>query len=167
MPTLSLVRNRVDNKLADVFWPIILDRQLKYKDGVYTEEEVEDTDPESPTYGETIMVRTYSAQPHNTYWQGFKTHSIEPNHTTAYYGDSVPDNLASKPDDVEGGWSDILPEVDTSLPAVFSFDVYNGPSGQGFVTTVYVRYNDTLYSRSHNYGPEMERELYWHEVGEE
>ena len=166
MPTLGQVRDRVDDKLANVVWPLIVAKQDVYKNGVWTEEEVEDTDPESPTFGEMVTVRTYTVQPHGNYWQGLRTHAIEPAHVTAGYSDTTPTELGGSPSDQPVTWTSFIPEINVSLPAAFVIDVYHGPQGQGFVASVFARYNGTLYSRSQNSGPETWRTVGWHSVDE-
>lgn len=156
MPTLAQVRNRVDDKLVNIVWPMIVAKQEIYKNGVYTEELVED-----------VIVRTYTVQPHGVYWQGLKTHAIEPNHVTAQYNDTLPSELNNSPHDQAVTWTDFIPELNVTLPAVFISDVYHGPLGQGFVISVYARFNGTLYSRSQNSGPETWRNKDWYAVVEE
>ena len=136
MPTLAQVRNRVDNKLANVVWPLIVAKQEVYFDA------------------------------NDVYWQGLRTHSIEPAHVTADYADTVPTELDGSPNDQPVSWTTFIPEINTSLPAAFVSDVYHGPEGQGFVISVYARYNGTLYSRSQNSGPETWRTVGWHSVDE-
>ena len=136
MPTLANVRDRVDNWLVNTVWPVIVTRQ-----------------------------ETYQAT-HGTYWQGLVTHSIPPDHVTADYADTVPDMLDGQPHDQPVSWTAFIPELNTSLPAAFVIDVYDGPDGQGYVGSVFVRYNGTLYSRRQNHGPETWRTEAWHVVDE-
>lgn len=107
---------------------------------------------------------TYFAS-HDRYWQGLLTCSGTnqiPNFTAASDGDSVPDNLDSKPYYESESIADIFPGfVGLPLPAAFLCDQYVGPLGVGYVVTVFVRFNGTIYTRSHNVGPETWRESAW------
>ena len=165
MPTLGQVRDRVDDKLANVVWPLIVTRQDRYKNGVidHWEDEEGNTVPEGDPLAVTPI---YSVQPHGNYFQGLRTHSIEPAHVTATFADTVPTELDGNPSDQPVTWTSFIPEINTSLPAAFVSDVYHGPQGQGFVISVYARYNGTLYSRSQNSGPETWRTVGWHSVDE-
>lgn len=167
MPTLAQVRDRVDAKLTNVVWPLIVAKQTIYKDGVYTDDLEEDTDPESPTFGEMVLVRNYTVQPHGNYWQGLRTHAIEPEHVTAGFADTLPTEMGGSPSDQPVTWTAFIPEINTTLPAAFVIDVYDGPQGHGYVASVYARYNGDLYSRSQNSGPETWRTVGWHIVDED
>lgn len=131
MPTLGQMRNHADDWLQ-ARWSTVQTRQENYKAA------------------------------HGVYWQGLRSHTVEVNHTTADYDDQIADNLAGHPTDQSDNWLDILPEVDgIAFPAVFVMDVYKGPLGDGYVATVYAKYNGTIYSRSQNVGPESWRTLDW------
>lgn len=131
MATLSQVRTRVDAWLADK-WPVLVARQ-----------------------------ETYFAN-HGHYWQGVRTHTFDLNHTSQTDGDSSPDNLNSRPTDVEESWTTLFPAWEgVSIPAVLKVDVYDGPLGKGWVATVWVAYNGTVYRRSRNVGPWTERTEAW------
>ena len=158
MPSLNQVKGRVNTYLEDTVWPVIVTRQEIYKDGVIDHYEDD---------GEGGQYPVYSSQPHGTYWQGLKTHAIEPDHVTDDYADTLPDLLDGQPSDQPVSWTDWIPEINTAMPCAFVIDVYDGPSGQGFVAAVYARYNGTLYSRSQNSGPEGYRTVNWHQVDEE
>lgn len=104
---------------------------------------------------------------HGHYWQGIRSTILEPNHTTADFADTIPDNMSSKPTDQVETWMDFLPEMNnTSIPAVFIMDVYQSPQGSGYVAHVLARYNGTLYHRAQNVGPESFRTQAWHIVTE-
>lgn len=136
MATLNQVRNRVDAWLADK-WPTVVARQQNY----------------FANRGE--------------YWQGTKTHTIVPAHTNSLDGDSLADRLASGPSDAYSTWANVFPEwAGTLIPAALQIDVYGGPQGKGWVATIFVRFNGTLYSRSQNVGPESHRTEAWHVVNE-
>ena len=107
---------------------------------------------------------TYLAN-NGRYWQGLLsctgTNAI-PNFTAASDGDAVQDNMNSKPFYEAESIADIFPTlVGVALPAAFQCDQYVGPFGVGYVVTVWVRFNGTIYTRSHNVGPEDWRESAW------
>ena len=136
MATLLQVRTRVDAWLADK-WPTVVARQQNYFAN------------------------------RGTYWQGLITHSVVPSHTNGADGDSVADRLSITPDDAFQDWIVAFPEWNgIALPAAVKIDVYGGPQGQGWVATIYIRYNGVLYSRSQNVGPDSHRTEAWHIVDE-
>lgn len=136
MPTLLQVRDRVNNWLEQR-WPIVVARQ-----------------------------ETYFSN-NGTYWQGLLTHNAPPEHTTDADGDTAPDNLDGKPTDVSLAWRQFFSELDgVPMPAQLRMDVYSGPLGPGFVATVTIGYNSTLYRRIQQFGPESWRNVSWHEVEE-
>lgn len=101
------------------------------------------------------------------YWQGLKTHTIDPAHTNGSDGDSVPDRLNAQPTDAFSNWSNVFPEWDgVPIPCALKVDVYDGPQGKGWVATIFIRFNGVLYSRSQNVGPESYRTEPWHIVPE-
>ena len=63
---------------------------------------------------------------HGRYWQGIITTDV----------DKLPDNLVSG-----------------NLPMAIQIDVYQAPSGYGYIATVYVQYRGTIYFRSASEGP--------------
>ena len=102
---------------------------------------------------------------HGHYWQGLKTATVEPKHTTAAFADAKQDRLAVKPTDHIEAWLDFLAEIDDlAIPAALICDVYDGPLGHGYVATVIAQYNGTVYSRSQNVGKETWRTLNWHVI---
>ena len=136
MPTLSAVRNRVDTILAN-HWPNVQARQAAY------------------------FART------GRYWQGLRTHLVTPAHVTAAYSDVAPTRYTDKPTDQAESWAAALQEIEgVALPMTIIMDVYQTPQGWGYVATVEVRYNGTLYSRSQNVGVEAWRTVAWHVVDE-
>lgn len=132
--TLSSTRLKVDTWLTNQ-WPTIVARQNAY----------------------------YSS--HGRYWQGLLTCTGTngiPNFTAAADGDATMDNLNSRPYYQIESISDLFPAlVGVSLPAAFTCNQYDGPSGKGYVVTVYVRWNGTIYRRAQNNGPETWRSFYW------
>ena len=132
MATLAQLRIRVDAWLADK-WPTVVARQQNY----------------------------FTNRGH--YWQGLKTHTIDPAHTNGSDGDSAPDRLNSNPTDQFENWSNVFPEWDgVPIPCALQVDTYGvaqrNEDGsvtvlQGWVATIWIRYNGVLYSRSQNVGP--------------
>lgn len=132
--TLATTRLKVDNWLTNNF-PTVISKQ-----------------------------NTYFAS-HGRYWQGLlsvtSTNAI-PNFTTLSDGDAIADNLTSKPHYQVETIAAFFPAfVGVALPAAFLCDQYVGPLGPGYVVTVLVRFNGTIYTRSHNTGPETWREAAW------
>lgn len=135
MATLAQVRTRVDDWLT-ARWPTVQARQT-----------------------------AYAAAHGGRYFQGIRTHTVEPNHTTATFADTTSDKLATKPTDQAEDWLSFLSEINgVAIPAVFVMDVYQSPSGWGYVAHVYARHNGVLYHRAQNVGPETDRTQAWHAV---
>jgi hypothetical protein len=134
MANLAQLRTRVDAWLADK-WPTVVARQQNFFAN------------------------------RGRYWQGLKTHTIDPAHTNSTEGDSIPDQLNANPTDQFENWSTVFPEWDgVAIPCAVQCDVYDGPEGKGWVATIWIRFNGTLYSRSQNVGPESHRTEAWHVV---
>lgn len=132
--TLASARLKVDTWLTNI-WPTITSRQATY----------------------------YAAN--GRYWQGLLsctgTNAI-PNFTAASDGDAQADNLSSKPHYQAESIADVFPSLSgISLPAAFLCDQYRGPLGDGYVVTVFVRFNGTIYTRSKTVGPETWRDAVW------
>ena len=128
MPTLSEVRTKVDDKLAQL-WPIIVNKQDTYFSN------------------------------HGRYWQGILT----PSNVIADGIDTdIEPNL--RPTDQQESWLDMFEaQLPTKLPMQFQIDTYSSPLGHGFVATVYVKFNNNIYTRSKGIGPE-DRDQAWHIV---
>lgn len=135
MPTITAVRNAVDARLATL-WSVIQTRQDTY----------------------------YAA--HGRYFQGKRTAASEPANTGAgSLQTAVGDLLADHPADQRETWLDFLPELDgLAVEMVLTIDVYHGPEGQGYVGTVRVSHNGTIYERAAQSGPETWRAAAWHTV---
>lgn len=99
---------------------------------------------------------------HGRYWQGLKTHSKPPEHTTAEDVDADPDGLDEKPTDEQETWRTSFPALASiKFPASLTCDTYSGPGGHGYVLTVRVSHNGKTYSRAINVGPETDRSYGW------
>jgi hypothetical protein len=121
VPTLNQVRTKVDDWLT-TRWPIFRDRQIAYQ------------------------------LANGKYWQGKRTHTAELLYTGTVDAEAIANNLTSSPTDQAATWISIIPEwAGILLPALFICDAYNGPSGMGFVLSIWVRHNGTIYSRAQNY----------------
>jgi len=103
---------------------------------------------------------------HGRYWQGNWTHSTIPSSVTAdtAYQESTP-TLTNVPSSEQGTWANI-PNFPSSLCYRVKIDNYDGPQGKGFVGTVQVKFNGTIYQRSRNSGPETWRTQAWHVYSE-
>lgn len=94
-------------------------------------------------------------QARGRFFQGRRTHVLEPSHSTTVDGDAAPDNLSDHPTDQSESWLDLFPEyADLSLPMLIVMDIYESPRGHGFVGRVYARHNGTVYTRARGYGPD-------------
>jgi hypothetical protein len=122
--TLVQLRNRVNTKLTNTV-PLLVARQ-----------------------------NTYFAA-HTNYFQGLITFSSIPAHTTTATADSLADRLTFHPTDQAETWSSLFPEFDIELfAAAAKIDVYDGPSGKGWVLSVFVKHNGIIYQRQKWWGPE-------------
>lgn len=96
------------------------------------------------------------------YWQGLSTHSVLPSHTTAKWDNLPPDRLLDNPHDQFENWIATIPDMDTvTIPCAFQIHVYDGPVGKGYEVIASCKYNDVLYERHMNIGPETWRTSPW------
>lgn len=95
------------------------------------------------------------------YWQGIRWTTLA---ATPSEGADGSTTLTLKPTDQAENWVDFGLGSLTTAPCSFQVDVYDGPTGKGYVATVEVLYGGTLYSRSRNVGPETYRTVAWHVV---
>ena len=132
MPTISAVRTAVDNRLATL-WSIVQTRQDAY----------------------------YAT--HGRYFQGKRTASVEPANTGAgSLQTAAADLLSDRPTDQVHTWLDFLPELNgLAIEMVLTIDVYESVDGWGYVGTVRVSHNGTIYERAANHGPETWRAFAW------
>ena len=95
-------------------------------------------------------------------WQGTKTHTIVPTHTSAVSGAIVPDRLASAPSDQGASWLTYYSSMATDLmPASLVVHTYDGPSGKGWIVTADMIFNSIRYRKVWNTGPEAYRAYDW------
>jgi hypothetical protein len=103
---------------------------------------------------------TYAASHSGRFWQGIITPTTPPDD-----GALVNPDLGKKPTDQPEDWDDVFTGPNalptTNWPNSLRIDVYNGPSGQGYVVVgVYTKGGET-WGRSINIGPETYRDLPW------
>lgn len=125
-----------------------------------TLKEIQDKiDARLPALWSAIQARqaTYHAA-HGRYWQGLRTHGIDP----ADGNDVLPDVGTLTPSDQPDAWPAAL--IASALPMSLRIDVYDGPSGQGYVANLYVTVNSKTYHRAKQSGPETYRNQGWHLV---
>lgn len=99
------------------------------------------------------------------YWQGIVTTDRllvpnNPNDATDVVLEVLPD-IDRKPTDQAESWRTSGINLGTTLPMAIEVHVYNGPQGHGYVGIVYARWDDTIYTRKHNSGPETWRTEPW------
>ncbi len=125
MPTLVQVRNAINSRLSDLWTNHIVPRQADY------------------------------LAAHGRYWQGLVFNGV-PNNASS--GDPTVAETAcdhtKKPTDQVHSWADAGVSAGATWPAQLRIDVYNGPTGHGFVGVARVQWNGNVYQRSHNTGPE-------------
>lgn len=104
----------------------------------------------------------------NQYWQGLTTHTTPPAHETSGLNPTVPDRFDTHPTDQFEDWIATVPEWQfTALPCSFQVNVYDGPSGKGWVVIAAFTWNGVRWERHINIGPELHNERAWFEVQED
>lgn len=137
MPNLVQIRNAINSRLADLWTNQIVPRQAAY-----------------------FAV-------HGRYWQGLAFNALPANANNANPGiaETACDHT-KKPSDQAHDWSAAGVAAGSTWPAQLRVDVYSGPLGHGYVCVARVRWNGSVYERSHNMGPETFRTQDWHLVTE-
>lgn len=92
------------------------------------------------------------------YFQGIRTRDSIP----AGGATSAPD-LSKKPTDQAHDWTDFGIQLNPVLPIALQIDIYDGPSGQGYVVKGFIVETGVTYCRSVNVGPETWRTHDWTE----
>lgn len=129
--TLVQLRTRIDAWLVDK-WPVIQAKQDSY----FTQK--------------------------SRYWQGLATHLDIPSQTTVQDNDIVPDAFSKHPTDQQESWLEAFPSIaNLPFPCQLICNNYDGPRGKGYVIIIRALYNGTIYARSQNVGPEVERTSGW------
>jgi hypothetical protein len=118
-------------------------------------------------------VQTQYLKDTGVYWQGLATHSelAKPAYSESDKTQPITDKefaadcLQCKPTDrlSEPSWNDLFPNVVDKLPAELSIDVYEGPSGQGYVINLSYCVEQVCYRKSAQVGPEVWRLTDWTE----
>jgi len=97
---------------------------------------------------------------HGRYFQGLWSHATTPDEGSS----NPPDQLASRPtdqlEDFGAMWSQVA-VGQGRIPMRVRIDVYNGPSGQGYVMTFETARAGVAYQRVVNVGPESWRNANW------
>jgi len=126
--------------------------QLEYVDG-----QIDKLNPKLKTFQDTYY------KDHGKYFQGVNSKNITPDINCG----AVPPDLTGKPTDqietLESLWDYVaLPDV---LEYTIRVDVYEGPSGAGYVLVVTALVDGVTWERDINVGPETYRDQPWFEVG--
>jgi hypothetical protein len=99
------------------------------------------------------------------YWQGLRTHLVDPAHTSSTDGSALADQLNQAPADAFQNWANVFPEwVPELLPACVWVDAYDSPEGKGWVLNIRATHNGTIWQRSVNVGPQSWRTSAWRQV---
>jgi hypothetical protein len=93
---------------------------------------------------------------HGRYWQGARTHSIIP-----LEGVPTAPNLLAKPTDQTESWLTFGIVLPALTEAALTVEIYNGPSGHGYVIHADVISSGVRYRKSTNVGPEIWRTHDW------
>jgi len=97
------------------------------------------------------------------YMQALWSHSAPPTDGALV----APDLLTSKPTDQAESFSDLWSAIiidSGEMPVRLRIDVYDGPSGKGYVIVIETIINTRTYTRSINTGGETWRDVGWTEV---
>lgn len=104
---------------------------------------------------------------HDVYWQGLITHTSPPRHARQTDGAIEADRLASHPTDQADSWLNVWPGLNgVKLDFAIWVDVYNGPSGIGWVAALEFEFDNgdgtiDLWRKAWQYGPEAWRVHDW------
>jgi hypothetical protein len=101
---------------------------------------------------------TYASNHQGRYWQGLRTHTLEPSDGL----ELLPTIGLTVPSDQADPWP--LAIRTSLLPMSIQIDVYDGPDGVGYVATVRVTINGQIWMRSAQVGPETWRQQGWHQA---
>lgn len=97
----------------------------------------------------------YAAAHGGRYWQGRVTHSVIP----ADGATATPDIGTASPTDQPDPWPLALRQV--AMEMALRIDTYAGAQGNGYVATVFVVINGTVWRRAAQMGPETWRAHGW------
>jgi hypothetical protein len=90
------------------------------------------------------------------YFQGLWSHAAPP----ADGASAVPDQLTAHPDYQAESWAD-MQGFPATTQARACCDQYRGPAGEGYVFTMQLLWQGTLWQRAVNFGPEDYRDDGW------
>jgi hypothetical protein len=134
MTTLAQVRDKADQKLADLWVNVIRPKELEwfavnreYAQCIHTQN-IPDNQPADATVRE-LLPET----------------NLEPSDRPGVTAKSIFGSA----------------NIDVSLPFALAIDAYRGPYGPGFVGRVWVKYEGVTYMRAKNYGPETHNAFNW------
>lgn len=99
---------------------------------------------------------TYQAN-HGRYWQGVRW--VVPSD-----GDLTAPDLSVHPTDQAGDWTAFGLTLPATMKMALRIDVYNGPYGQGWTLTTFVRLGGTMYARTWEGAGAEDRALGWRAV---
>jgi hypothetical protein len=103
----------------------------------------------------------------NNYWQATSTHSTPPSFASNRQGDAPPDQLDTNPTDEFENWRTAFPQWDgVDIPCSLQIDIYQGDAGKGWVLHITFKYDEVIYRKSVNVGPEPSRERDWRIIGD-
>lgn len=77
--------------------------------------------------------------------------------------EAAPDGTA-KPTNEAAGWQAVLADLLPTMAFRLRIDVYDGPSGKGYVATAQVKFGNQVWERAQNSGPETWRTRGWSRV---
>ena len=105
------------------------------------------------------LEEAYQNSNEGRYFQGLRTHS---DFVRGESLDRSANRLNGKPIGQAESWKDFSPGLfDGNLPCNTSIDVYNGPTGWGYLVTFEHEFENRMYERVHNVGPESSLEKEW------
>lgn len=101
----------------------------------------------------------YAANHGGKYWQGLRTHSIDPADGTAVLpsiGTACPTDQPGQP------WPNAI--LTTPIEMSLQIDCYDGPQGKGYQATVTVTISGNTWIRTAQVGPETYRAHGWRQL---
>lgn len=76
-----------------------------------------------------------------------------------------PDHTDRAPTDQQESWEDLASSPPSEVMNRIHIDVYDGPSGHGYVSVLRHAVGGVTYRKDINYGPDSYRDTDWREVG--
>lgn len=117
-------------------------------------------DAKLATLWATIQTReTAYFAAHGRYWQGLRTHAVDP----ADGAEALPSVGTATPDyEPDDPWPEAI--LNAPWPMSIELSQYAGPNGLGYVGTVSVTIVGNTWQRSAQVGPETQLQQGWHRV---